>query len=122
MIFLIFQILNNFDVEHVINILLLIVIIDENVDFVMKLSMKLKDEPFVVVINFLVHTDFRKVHKERRLQGPFQTKQIIGMLFLGWFFHFIHLPFLNNQRPQVDLIQPNHFSFKLIYINTDDHL
>ena len=66
---------------------MLIVIIDENVDFVMKLSMKLKGDPFVVVIVFWYTPIFRKVHKERRLQGPFQTKQIIGMLFLGWFFH-----------------------------------
>ena len=68
MIFLIFQILNNFDVDaltcHMIDILLLIVIIDENVDFVMKLSMKLKDDPFVVVIVFWYHRFSEKYTKK----------------------------------------------------------
>ena len=47
-----------------IDIFLLIVIINENVDFVMELSMKLKDDPFVVVIVFWYHRFSEKYTKK----------------------------------------------------------
>ena len=94
---------------HMIDIILLIVIIDEMLSWI---KYEAKGQSICCCNCFLVPPIFRKSTQRKTSSGSIPDKTNNWYAF-SWMVFSFHPPsiFKFDQRPQVDLIQPNHISF-----------